>query len=224
MCVQSLKDEGFDLTAFFFNPNIHPFSEYKKRMETLRAFCAAENIKLIAPLKDGLFGVLFSPQDQDEFLSGKTLNERRDSSYSPPDGNGVPDSLSQNKNVFLSGKTLNRFAAEGYGLYNFLSAAAGRPYPARCAVCYETRLDETARFAKENGYGGFSTTLFISPYQNHGLLKTTAETAAERYQTALLYRDFRALFREGQSRAKAAEMYMQKYCGCIFSEYENAKK
>ena len=38
----------------------------------------------------------------------------------------------------------------------------------RCVkYCYRVRLEQTAKYAKENGYDTFSTTLLISPYQNH---------------------------------------------------------
>ena len=33
-----------------------------------------------------------------------------------------------------------------------------------------------------------------------------------------MYRDFRVGFREGQAKARELGLYMQKYCGCIFSE------
>ncbi len=62
--------------------------------------------------------------------------------------------------------------------------------------------------------------LIVSPYQNHELLKETAEAAAEKYGVEFLYRDFRPYFREGQDKARALGLYMQKYCGCIFSEEE----
>jgi len=42
-----------------------------------------------------------------------------------------------------------------------------------------------------------------------------------------LYRDFRVGFREGQAKARELGLYMQKYCGCVFSEedrYLHAKK
>ena len=45
-----------------------------------------------------------------------------------------------------------------------------------------------------------------------------AEKAAEKYQVPFLYRDFRPGFQDGQSKARELELYMQKYCGCIFSE------
>jgi epoxyqueuosine reductase len=33
-----LKEEGFDTTGFFYNPNIHPYREYQKRLETVKEF------------------------------------------------------------------------------------------------------------------------------------------------------------------------------------------
>jgi predicted adenine nucleotide alpha hydrolase (AANH) superfamily ATPase len=36
-----------------------------------------------------------------------------------------------------------------------------------------------------------------------------------------LYRDFREGWREGQDEARAAGLYMQKYCGCVYSEEES---
>ena len=86
------------------------------------------------------------------------------------------------------------------------------------------RLFETAKTAKEQGFDAFTSSLFISPYQNHELLKTVAERAAEQYGAAFFYRDFRPLFREGQARARELGFYMQKYCGCVFSEEERYLK
>ena len=39
-----------------------------------------------------------------------------------------------------------------------------------------------------------------------------------------LYRDFRVGFRDGQKKAREIGLYMQKYCGCVFSEEERYKK
>lgn len=68
------------------------------------------------------------------------------------------------------------------------------------------------------GYDAFSTTLLISPYQNHELLKQIGEELAQKYGISFLYRDFRQGFREGQNEARELGLYMQKYCGCVFSE------
>ena len=84
--------------------------------------------------------------------------------------------------------------------------------------CYRVRLEQTAKYAKENGYDTFSTTLLISPYQNHEALKKIGEDMAKKYRLTFLYRDFRLGFKEGQAKARELGLYMQKYCGCVFSE------
>ena len=71
---------------------------------------------------------------------------------------------------------------------------------------------------KNIGYDAFTTTLLISPYQNHEVLKDVGQEMAEKYGLKFLYRDFRPGFREGQSTARELGLYMQKYCGCVFSE------
>ena len=111
-----------------------------------------------------------------------------------------------------------------YGLRQFITALQqtnredGFDVPRRCTLCYRMRMEKAALTAKEKGFDAFSTTLFISPYQNHELLKEEAVAAAEKHGVIFLYRDFRPLFREGRAEAKALGLYMQKYCGCIFSE------
>jgi predicted adenine nucleotide alpha hydrolase (AANH) superfamily ATPase len=42
-----LQGKGFDIHGFWFNPNIHPFQEYKKRLETLQVFAEEESIPII---------------------------------------------------------------------------------------------------------------------------------------------------------------------------------
>lgn len=110
-----------------------------------------------------------------------------------------------------------------YGLRPFVRAI----YPNledRCGVCYRLRFEETARYAAENGYDGFSSTLFVSPYQRHELMRETAERMAAQYGVEFVYRDFRPGFRAGQQKARELQLYMQKYCGCVFSEEERYLK
>ncbi len=33
-----MKEEGMEATGYFFNPNIHPYQEYRKRLDTLRFY------------------------------------------------------------------------------------------------------------------------------------------------------------------------------------------
>lgn len=95
-----------------------------------------------------------------------------------------------------------------------------------CAMCYFMRMDFAARFAAEHGYDSFTSSLFVSPYQNFEKLRDSARKAAERYGIPFLERDFREGFRRGQEMAKEDGLYCQKYCGCIFSlgETRYAKK
>jgi predicted adenine nucleotide alpha hydrolase (AANH) superfamily ATPase len=42
-----LKGKGYDITGIFFNPNIHPYQEYKKRLTTLKEYAHKEELPLI---------------------------------------------------------------------------------------------------------------------------------------------------------------------------------
>ena len=110
-----------------------------------------------------------------------------------------------------------------YALRPFVRAVA-EDIAHRCGKCYAMRLFETARTAKEQGFDAFTSSLFISPYQNHSLMMDTAARAAEEYGVEFYYRDFRPLFKEGQEFAREHGFYMQKYCGCVFSEEERYLK
>jgi predicted adenine nucleotide alpha hydrolase (AANH) superfamily ATPase len=87
----------------------------------------------------------------------------------------------------------------------------------RCNMCYSLRMEEAARYASENGFEAFSTSLLVSPYQKHELIKELGDFYAEKYGIVFAYRDFRPGFRHGQQMAKEMGLYRQKYCGCILS-------
>ena len=76
----------------------------------------------------------------------------------------------------------------------------------------------------ENGFDTFSTTLLVSPYQKHELIVKIANEMADKYNIKFLYQDFREGFRIGQQMARDAGLYMQKYCGCIYSEEDRYSK
>ena len=161
MPIDVLKADGLEVTGFWYNPNIHPFTEYRARRNTVREYLQTIETPLI---------------------------ERND-----------------------------------YGLRPFVRTVA-EDIEGRCVKCYEMRLLETARQAAEGGFDSFTSSLFISPYQNHELMREVAERAASEYGVSFLYRDFRPYFREGQARARELGFYMQKYCGCVFSEEERYLK
>ena len=83
-----------------------------------------------------------------------------------------------------------------YGLRPFVRAVADN-IEGRCAYCYETRMQAAARYAAENGFTHFTTTLFISPYQNHELLKQIALRAAQDHGIEPVIQGFPAVISPG---------------------------
>lgn len=161
-CIEKLRSEEIEPTVYWYNPNIHPYMEYKARRDCLKEYTKSINVEAIFHEDYGL----------DEFC----------------------------KNVVCDLKN-------------------------RCInYCYRVRLEETVKYAKENGYDAFSTTLLVSIYQNHDAIKQIAEELAQKYNIEFVYRDFREGFREGQAKARELGLYMQKYCGCIFSEEDRYRK
>lgn len=155
-CVDTLRKEKIEPTMYWYNPNIHPYMEYKERRDTLKKYVEMEN--------------------------------------------------------------LNAVFEEEYGLDNFCKEAV-KDLNARCVnYCYPVRLRKTFEYAKENGYDTVTTTLLYSIYQKHEYIKKLCEDLSKEYKIDFLYRDFRVGFWEGHNKAKELGLYMQKYCGCIFSE------
>lgn len=109
---------------------------------------------------------------------------------------------------------------DGYGLKRFMQGIQTMDKPGRCASCYMLRMDAAARRAKELGIAKFTTTLTISPYQVHELIKIAGREASRKHGVEFEYHDFRPLYRRSRQMAKDAGFYMQKYCGCVFSEAE----
>lgn len=114
-------------------------------------------------------------------------------------------------------------AEEGYPLEEWLRSVANNPAE-RCEYCYVSRLEQTARKAAELGCDSFSTTLLISPYQQHQRLRELGEDIAKQHGLRFFYRDWRPHFRAGQAAAREMNLYMQKYCGCVYSEKDRYYK
>jgi predicted adenine nucleotide alpha hydrolase (AANH) superfamily ATPase len=45
--VPALREEGFELVSYFYNPNIHPYTEWSKRREALKIYAQALDLKVI---------------------------------------------------------------------------------------------------------------------------------------------------------------------------------
>ena len=109
-----------------------------------------------------------------------------------------------------------------YMLRDFLrrALAAEQVENGRCRMCYTWRLEETARYAAENGFDAFTSALFYSIYQQHELMRETADHFAKVYGVKFHYEDFRPGWQEGIDMSVEMGLYRQPYCGCIFSEEE----
>lgn len=95
----------------------------------------------------------------------------------------------------------------------------------RCFKCYEIRLRETARVAKEHGYDYFTTTLTISPLKNADKLNEIGNRLAKEYDIAFLPSDFKKKngYKRSVELSEKYGLYRQDYCGCIFSKAERER-
>ena len=96
--------------------------------------------------------------------------------------------------------------------------------PVRCVHCYQVRMLKVAEYAKISGYACFSTTLLVSPFQKHELLKDICQQVANQVGIEFYYQDFRPGFEIGKQLSLEAQLYRQAYCGCIFSERDRYEK
>lgn len=100
----------------------------------------------------------------------------------------------------------------------------------RCFRCYELRLKEAAKVAKEQGFDYFTTTLSISPLKNAQKLNEIGEELSKEWAVSYLYSDFKKKdgYKSSIRLSSEYNLYRQDYCGCIFSkkqrEQEKQKK
>jgi predicted adenine nucleotide alpha hydrolase (AANH) superfamily ATPase len=151
------RQQGYETSGFWYNPNIHPYVEHRSRLESMQKLAGDINLPLII--------------------------------------------------------------AEGYDMPEFLRRVAGH-YEERCSDCFELRLAETAKEAREKGFNGFTTTLLISPHQKHDLIKEIGNKVAAEYGVVFLYADLRKRYSDSRHITKPMDLYRQQYCGCIYSERE----
>jgi epoxyqueuosine reductase len=160
--IDELRKDGHTIAGFFYNSNVHPYAEYKKRKTEAEKY--GKEVKL---------NVIAGDYDIENYFQHVVYNESQ---------------------------------------------------PVRCPVCWWLRLNRTARFAKENGFDAFTTTLLASPYQDQDAIKSIGEDVAANTEIKFYCKDFRAGFKEAHTLAKSKGIYCQKYCGCVFSEKERAEK
>ncbi len=158
---EELVEADHEVTGYFYNPNIHPLIEFRRRKKAL-----------------------------------KVLQER------------VP---------------LRVIYEEEYGLRTYLEQVDWRG-KSRCADCYRLRLRRSAQQAAKGAFDAFTTTLLGSEHQDHDLIAEVGRRSAREAGVEFFYRDWRPLAREGHERARRMNLYLQNYCGCVFSECERFRE
>ena len=58
-CIKSLRGEGIEPVVYWFNPNIHPYIEYKTRRDTLKEYTKSIGINAILYIGNQEFGHIF---------------------------------------------------------------------------------------------------------------------------------------------------------------------
>lgn len=93
----------------------------------------------------------------------------------------------------------------------------------RCFRCYDMRLRETAKRAKDGRFDYFATTLTISPLKNAQKLNEIGEKLSAEYDVSWLPSDFKKKDGYKRSIELSAEygLYRQNYCGCAFSKAQS---
>jgi predicted adenine nucleotide alpha hydrolase (AANH) superfamily ATPase len=159
-CVKRLRELGFDkVVGYWFNPNVHPFSEHERRRETLDQY--AQEIDL---------PVLWEP---------------------------------------------------GYEIVGFMRAITGSErFRVRCKLCYRLRLERAAQAAAGGGFDAFTTTLLISPYQDQAAIRALGQEIAGTHGVEFYFENFRRGWAEHGRMTREHGLYSQRYCGCVYSEWE----
>lgn len=157
---ETLEAEGHEVDGYFYNPNIHPFTEYLRRRDGVEKLAAGTSRR-----------VIYSPRyDFEEFFRRVAFRESE-----------------------------------------------------RCRFCYDQRLKQTALVARKGRYDAFTTTLLISKQQKHELAREVGRSVAGEVGVEFLYRDFRDGWKRHWELTEELGLYKQRYCGCLYSEYERFK-
>lgn len=151
----------FNLTAYFYNPNLDSKKEHQKRLVEAEKYCKKLGIDLV----------------RGEYNHEEWLEIVRGLENEPEGGK-------------------------------------------RCEKCFEMRLREVAKFAKENGFDCFTTTLTVSPYKSVKIIGPIGRKIAGEFGVKFLDQDFgeEGGFKKSLEVSESEEFYRQNYCGCDFSK------
>lgn len=97
---------------------------------------------------------------------------------------------------------------------------------ARCKACYALRLEQSARYAKEQGFDWFCSTLSVSPHKNAVWLNELGQALATQYGLSWLPNDFKKKngFLRSLQLSEEYGLYRQSWCGCRYSWQERKEQ
>jgi predicted adenine nucleotide alpha hydrolase (AANH) superfamily ATPase len=193
-CIERLWPH-FNITVFFYNPNIMPKEEYEKRKN--------EQIKLVNLLNTATYTDVF-PATATDVLSAHT-----DSAHT------IGNNSCSIK--FIDGDYDNEtFCVPLKGLEHEKEGGL------RCQTCIALRLFRTAQTAKAHNFDWFCSTLTISPHKDAVFINETGKKLEVSCGISFLQSDFKK--RGGYLRSielsKQFGLYRQNYCGCTIAEKE----
>ncbi len=191
----------FDIYLFWYNPNIHPFTEHQKRYGEYQKLTERE---------EGDFKILEDWYEPKEFFA--YLEDRFQSSQ---------DEMARLEKLKVNGKLPKAVVMKE--LAKMKEKASNR-----CWWCYELRLEKAAEMAVKHGIEFFSTTLLISPKKDYEHLFEAWKRAEEFVwgKARFLFFDFRK--NKGYEKAveitKEYNIRRQNYCWCGWSIQKNPAK
>ena len=92
----------------------------------------------------------------------------------------------------------------------------------RCRKCFELRLAESAKLAKELNCDYFTTTLTISPMKDAQVLNEVVQEQCDIYGIKRLPSDFKKKggYKRSIQLSHDYNLYRQNFCGCVYSMRE----
>lgn len=151
--IASSNGDFDEVAVYYYNPNIHPRSEYQSRLKAIKQVLEEKGVKLMIP------------------------------DWKPGD------------------------------YFNVVKSKVNR-----CPKCWNLRIGETVKYAKNNGFTHVATTLVTSQYQDTDKVKKIGEKLCK--EAGLEFFVPKVVCKE----LETSGFYKQFYCGCCYSMVERLEE
>lgn len=90
----------------------------------------------------------------------------------------------------------------------------------RCDICFAIRLDFVGKYAKNNNFDLWASTLSVSPHKDYNKINSIGESVAKKYASQYYPSNFKKNngFLKSIQNSKKYGIYRQNYCGCKKNE------